>query len=209
MSWVRLDDGFAGHRKVLPLSDAAFRLEVAAICWCNQHANDGHLAAADVRLLCGYLSDPGQAKAAVLELVAAGLWDATESGHRLHDYDKYQPSAQERRASNEAAAERMRKYRERRHSKPADAAQQQPDRAGYAVTVTPSYAGFSASWLAGHGVPPRSKALMLERLTPDLSASCSWVNPAACRAALSLCFSIGGSFFSGVNRGLTPILSLG
>lgn len=153
MSWVRLDDGFAGHRKVLPLSDAAFRLEVAAICWCNQHANDGTLAAADVRLLCGYLSDPGQAKAAVLELVAAGLWDATETGHRLHDYDKYQPSAQERRASNEAAAERMRKYRERRHGKPADAAQQPAEQASYGVTVTPSYAVTSREVLSSRPDP--------------------------------------------------------
>lgn len=153
MSWVRLDDGFAGHRKVLPLSDAAFRLEVAAICWCNQHANDGYLAAADVRLLCGYLSDPGQAKAAVLELVAAGLWDATDTGHRLHDYDKYQPSAQERRASNEAAAERMRKYRERRHPKPAEPQHPAPEQPGYAVTVTPGYAVTSREVLSSRPDP--------------------------------------------------------
>lgn len=144
MSWVRLDDGFAGHRKVLPLSDAAFRLEVAAICWCNQHANDGHLNAADVRLLCGYLADPGAAKAAVLELVAARLWDVTDTGHKLHDYDKYQPSAAERQASNEAAAERMRKFRERRHGKKESLHPHGQAADGYSVTdgvtVTPSYA---------------------------------------------------------------------
>ncbi len=38
MSWVRLDDGSPGHRKIVGLSDAAFRLWIVGLTYCNQQA---------------------------------------------------------------------------------------------------------------------------------------------------------------------------
>ena len=49
MSWVRLDDGSPGHRKIVGLSDAAFRLWVVGLTYCNQQANDGRFSAASAR----------------------------------------------------------------------------------------------------------------------------------------------------------------
>jgi hypothetical protein len=46
MSWVRLDDGAPGHRKIVGLSDAAFRLWIVGLTYCNQQANDGRFSAA-------------------------------------------------------------------------------------------------------------------------------------------------------------------
>ncbi|WP_255254292.1 hypothetical protein [Streptomyces albidoflavus] len=37
MPWVRVDDRFPSHRKVALLSDRAFRLYVAALCWCSEN----------------------------------------------------------------------------------------------------------------------------------------------------------------------------
>jgi len=35
MSWVRLDDGAPGHRKIVGLSDAAFRLWIVGLTYCG------------------------------------------------------------------------------------------------------------------------------------------------------------------------------
>jgi hypothetical protein len=41
MPWAKFDDRYPWHRKVRPLSDAAFRLDVSAICWCAENLTDG------------------------------------------------------------------------------------------------------------------------------------------------------------------------
>ena len=48
MPWVNLDDQFPEHPTNDALSDAAFRLQVAGICYCNRHLTDGHVPAAKV-----------------------------------------------------------------------------------------------------------------------------------------------------------------
>jgi len=50
MSWVRLDDGAPGHRKIVGLSDAAFRLWIVGLTYCNQQANDGRFSAHAARI---------------------------------------------------------------------------------------------------------------------------------------------------------------
>lgn len=117
MTWARFDDGCIGHRKLLPLTDAAFRLWFAAVCYCNQQSNDGQLDRAALKLLFGYLEDPGKGSVALAELVSAGLLDATEKGYELHDYLEYQRSREEVAESNRAAAERMRNVRAARAAK--------------------------------------------------------------------------------------------
>ena len=119
MTWARFDDGCIGHRKLLPLTDAAFRLWFSAVCYCNQQSNDGQLDRAALKLLFGYLEDPGKGSAALAELVRAGLLDATENGYELHDYLEYQRSREEVAESNRAAAERMRNIRAARAAKRA------------------------------------------------------------------------------------------
>lgn len=67
MTWARLDDKFPDHKKVVGLSDSAFRLLVVMICDCANRETDGHIVKADVpRLVRGYKP------ASLAELVAAG-----------------------------------------------------------------------------------------------------------------------------------------
>lgn len=85
MTWVRLDDQFADHPKIVGLSASAFRLHVTAICYAARQETDGVIpraAAFVVKRIAG-------------ELVAAGLWDAHPRGYVVHDYLDYNPSASE------------------------------------------------------------------------------------------------------------------
>jgi len=121
MSWVRLDDGAPGHRKIVGLSDAAFRLWIVGLTHCNQQANDGRFSSHAARIMFGYLASPELGKGAAAELVAADLWAATAEGYEVRNYLEYQPSKAERDNANKAAAERMRNMRARRYQKPEPA----------------------------------------------------------------------------------------
>lgn len=122
MSWVRLDDGAPGHRKIVGLSDAAFRLWIVGLTHCNQQANDGRFSAHAARIMFGYLASPELGKGAAAELVAADLWAPTDDGYEVRNYLEYQPSKAERDSANKSAAERMRAMRARRYQKPSDPA---------------------------------------------------------------------------------------
>ena len=41
MSWVRLDDNFPNHPKVVGLSDQAFRLYISGLCYASHYLTDG------------------------------------------------------------------------------------------------------------------------------------------------------------------------
>lgn len=108
MTWVRFEDRFPWHRKVRPLSDAAFRLHVSGICWSTEHLTDGFVPAEDL----GIVSDVRTPTRYLQELVFRGLWLEVEGGWEINDYLAYNQSAQQVRASREAAAERQRRARE-------------------------------------------------------------------------------------------------
>ncbi|HVJ20152.1 MAG TPA: hypothetical protein VM686_32280 [Polyangiaceae bacterium] len=104
MSWLKIDDGFADHPKVLELSDAAFRLHVRALCWCAKYETDGGLSKASLRVL-------GAKPKHLTELTTAGLWIDGPDGHRIHDYLKYNPSKAQKDAEREATRKRAERFR--------------------------------------------------------------------------------------------------
>ena len=98
MTWVRLDDQFGEHPKIVGLSDRAFRAHVTGLLYCGRYLTDG-------RLPRGVLP-PARALA---ELVAAGLWTANGTGeYSIHDYLEYQPTREqvEREIAQKRAAGR-------------------------------------------------------------------------------------------------------
>lgn len=125
MSWARLDDGFADHPKVLALSDAAFRLHVCAMAWSARRATDGLIVRRDIRVLVGMLNDfHGDPMSLVAELVDAkspgkgiGLWEPICQDWKIHDWDDYNPSADEVAADRAAAKERMKRAREAKRAR--------------------------------------------------------------------------------------------
>ena len=99
MPWIRFEDNFPQHPKVLALSDAAFRLHVSAIGYAAQHLTDGHVSSAALRSLTRRTSLPA-------ELVVAGLWETNADGYNVHDYLHYQPSRADVQAHRDADRER-------------------------------------------------------------------------------------------------------
>ncbi len=85
MGWVRVDDSFYDHPKLIGLDACEIGLWVIMLAWSNRYMTDGHLPTAAVRR---FQHDQEPAL-----LVAAGLWKETETGFEIHDYLEYQPSA--------------------------------------------------------------------------------------------------------------------
>lgn len=108
MAWVKLDDGFTDNPKVESVSDRAFRLHVAGMCFCGRMLSDGHIPTDRVRRLL-----PKVTKGMVDELIGAGLWLKEDNGFRINDYLLYNPSRAKVLEEREATAERKRKWTEK------------------------------------------------------------------------------------------------
>jgi hypothetical protein len=97
MTWVRIDDAFADHPKIVQAGSRAAWLDVAAMCWSSRHLTDGFIPAKQVRRLTDEPNPDELAQA----LVDAGLWETRPDGFLVHDYLDYNPSAKEVRAQRE------------------------------------------------------------------------------------------------------------
>jgi hypothetical protein len=108
MPWARFDDRYPSNRKVRPLSDAAFRLDVSAVCWSNENLTDGRIRGDELTLVADIRNHPKAAE----ELVLRGRWLKTEDGWEIHDFLVYNPSRDQVLADRAKAAERQRRARE-------------------------------------------------------------------------------------------------
>lgn len=103
MRWTWIGDAFTDRPEVLTLSDAAFRLHIEALVYCNRNGLDGALT----RVALHRLGRP--AAETIAELVAVGLWEETENGWAL-DWSDQETAAEvnERRAKWRERDERRR-----------------------------------------------------------------------------------------------------
>lgn len=111
MPYAQIDTEALSHPKVLALSDAAFRLWVASLAYCQRHLTDGALPEACLVALGVRLHQKH-----VDELVGRRLWDRTDDGYQVHDYLQWNTSraaVEQRRAE---ARERMAKARAQREA---------------------------------------------------------------------------------------------
>lgn len=93
MTWVRIDDTFPDHPKVVGLTDSAFRTYVAGLCYAARYLTDGAIPSSALRSI-------GPRKAAA-ELERAGIWQRTDHGYAIRDYLDYNPSRAEVEANRE------------------------------------------------------------------------------------------------------------
>ena len=87
MTWVKLDDSFADHPKVLQAGLPAVGLYVIALAHSSRHLTDGHITDAFVDRSAGR-----QAGTLAQALVTAGLWTRNGDGWDIHDYLDFNPS---------------------------------------------------------------------------------------------------------------------
>lgn len=139
MTWFKVDDNLAFHRKVVAAGNAAMGLWVRAGSWSAQHLTDGYIPDHMVDLL----GTPAQ----VQRLIKSGLWARVDGGCQFHQWNEKgrQPSGQSVREEREKSAERQARWRAGKSGNP------QVDDDGHGVSnagVTPSVTGLS------HGPDP-------------------------------------------------------
>jgi hypothetical protein len=110
MPWIRLDDQFPDHPKVIAAGPMAAWLHVCGIGYCNRLLTDGLIPKGQVRKL----ADADDAMALATRLVEVGLWEEVEGGYRIHDFLDYQPSAEQVKAERADNAKRQHEWRERK-----------------------------------------------------------------------------------------------
>lgn len=120
MAWVRLDDGFPQHPKVIGVGPLGIAMQVAGLCYANRHLTDGFIPKAAIPTLLnfGELDEHafkevgGMCWVIARKLIDAGIWEEAAQGYQIHDYLDYQPS----RESILRERERARARRQRLHS---------------------------------------------------------------------------------------------
>lgn len=89
MPFANLDDQYAEHPNNWDLSDAAFRLQTAAICYANRHLTDGRIPASKVRTLV-----PKFQRRALDELLVAHWLDLGDA-YEVRDFLDWNRSKEE------------------------------------------------------------------------------------------------------------------
>lgn len=106
MVWVRLDDHFPDHPKVVAAGPCAAWLYVCGIAYSNRHLTDGFIPVGvahrltdytNVAIFTGGNEIAGPMDDVSCEWMAAilcnvGLWREVDGGYAIHDYLDFQPS---------------------------------------------------------------------------------------------------------------------
>ena len=130
MTWVKLDDQWAQHPRMLRAGPLGRLLFVEILTYCARYLTDGEIPREAVAGLVDWASwgvreqcsddgdDRGTAPTDNLDLaqrlVDVGTLDLTDTGYRVHDYLEYQRSRADVTSERAATAERVRKLREKR-----------------------------------------------------------------------------------------------
>ena len=104
MTWTKLPDGFNEDPVLLELPRGIRLLYVEALVYSNAHGTDGKLP----RHVLSRVTDEPDPVAAAEQLVAAGVWDATDAGWSIA-FDDQLP-AKEVRERREATALRTKRW---------------------------------------------------------------------------------------------------
>lgn len=112
MTWVRLDDQFPEHPKVLRVGADAAWLHVSALCYCARQLTDGFVPDGAI----GRLAEVKKPVDLAARLVGAGLWAVADGGWQINDYLAYNPSREKVLADRNAAAARKERWKERQRN---------------------------------------------------------------------------------------------
>jgi len=108
MAWVKIDDQFSDHPKVIEAGPLASWLYVCGLTYCGRYLTDGWIPKGQLRKL----ADVDNAQELADKLVAVGLWDVVDGGYNVHDFLIYNPSGKQVKAKRDANARRQADWRE-------------------------------------------------------------------------------------------------
>jgi hypothetical protein len=107
MSWLKIDDGFADHPKIMAVGVQAAWLHVCGLCYCARYLTDGFIPAAQVKKL----ADVDEVTALVTALVTAKLWHESQGGYQINDYLEYNPAAEKVKEERAKTAKRQANFK--------------------------------------------------------------------------------------------------
>jgi len=111
--WARFEDDYLGNQKLATLTTAAIALDMAAIVYSARELRDGQLTVTDVQAIATLIHIRRWQPVAA-ELVRVNRWAAPDGAcYAIHDYLEYQPSRQQVLTERAAAAQRMRRVRDK------------------------------------------------------------------------------------------------
>lgn len=123
MSWLKVDDQFCEHPKVLAVGPLAAWLHTCALNYCARHLTDGFLPRAKVATLADFSGIdfeglPVEVGRLVKALLTArgdrgALWSEVDGGYQIHDYLDFNPSRAEIESEKAEARDRMQRMRNR------------------------------------------------------------------------------------------------
>lgn len=121
MGWVKIDDHFTDHPKIVQAGPLAIAMQVAGLCYCNRYLTDGFITRSAVKKLLDLddIECSGNVRAnknatwanIVESLVEVGMWRECEGGWIIHDYTEYQQPRKRVLREKQAAKDRMNKTR--------------------------------------------------------------------------------------------------
>lgn len=117
MSWVRLDDGFMEHPKVLALTPRDFQVHMRALCYAARR-RDPHITPPALKVV-------GATTQIAERLTDVGVWDANGDGWVIHDWTEYQSDRNE--ADGETRDERRKRMARERQARWRDNVTQERD----------------------------------------------------------------------------------
>jgi hypothetical protein len=135
VTWVKIDDSFPNHPKIVGLTDKAFRIHISGLCYCGTYLTDGFIPMTIARQLCNENIN------FIAELCEAGLWKEamTENGFRIHDYLAHQTSKTQVEEKRQTVRERQKRYRDKHRVTEAEPAESEGGDDGWSnALVTPT-----------------------------------------------------------------------
>jgi hypothetical protein len=135
VTWVKIDDSFPNHPKIVGLSDKAFRIHISGLCYCGTYLTDGFVP---MTIAARFANEDMQY---IVELTQAGLWREApqDNGFHIHDYLAHQTSKTQVEEKRQTVRERQKRYRERHKVTEAEPAESEGGDDGWGnALVTPS-----------------------------------------------------------------------
>jgi hypothetical protein len=112
--WVKLDDGFVRHPRMVAAGLHGRALFIAGLCYCGAHLTDGRIPKAAIPML---VAEAGVKAATWRTLIDVGSWIDHGDHIEVHDFLVYNPSRDKVLGEREAGAERQRRARSRSESR--------------------------------------------------------------------------------------------
>ncbi|MEE9584754.1 MAG: hypothetical protein V3W51_04655 [Candidatus Brocadiales bacterium] len=95
MPWIKLEDSFPDHPKVVEVGPLAAWLYICGLCYCNRYLTDGLIPTTILDRLSGVENIDTKASYLAELLVKHGLWEEEGNSYRVHNYLLYQSSKEE------------------------------------------------------------------------------------------------------------------